>query len=137
MRRFLIPIALLSAACGDPAGPPVEEIAGLYTATVFEATEGGDRTDFLAVGGSLDLSLLPSGGVNGQLNLPGGGTGGSTLKVNVGGSWRVRDGEVTLDLRPTIFLDALRFTASSGLLSSDQTVDGVHYDLTLRQTAPA
>ena len=137
MRRFLVPLAVLVAACGDPAAPPVGEIAGLYSATVFEASEGGDRTDFLAAGGSLDLALLPSGAVNGQLNLPGGATDGSTLKVNVGGTWRVRDGKVTLDLRPTIFLDDLSFTATSGLLSSDQTVDGVHYDLTLAQTAPS
>lgn len=137
MSRFLVPIITLAAACSDLAAPPVDEIAGLYSATVFEAGEGSDRTDFLAAGGSLELALLPSGAVNGQLNLPGGGSGGSTLKVNVGGTWRVRDGEVTLDLRPTIFLDDLRFTATSGLLSSDQTVHGVHYDLTLTQTAPS
>ena len=136
MRHSIIPLLLL-AACGDPAAPPVDEIAGIYSATEFKATEEGNRTDLLAVGGSLDLALLPSGAVNGQLNLPGGGTGGSALKVNVGGTWRVRGGEVTLDLRPTIFLDALRFTATTGLLSSDQTVDGVHYDLTLTQTAPS
>jgi hypothetical protein len=135
MRRLLIPLMLLGSACSDPAAPPVDAIAGLYSATVFEATADGAHTDFLAAGGYLELALLPSGGVDGQLNLPGGGAGGSALKVNVSGNWQVRGDEVTLDLRPNGFLDELRFRATAGSLASDQTVSGVHYEVQLIQTA--
>jgi hypothetical protein len=134
---FLAALAATAAvaACGDdPVYPPtMRDIAGTYTATVFDITTATGTTDLLAGGASITLVLDLNGTTGGRLFVPGGNEDGSDLDADLTGTWSVTSWEVTLAQSADTFLRDVTFTWDDGTLSGSESFGGASFDVVLRR----
>ena len=135
MRTGTILIGFLLAstiACGDDDSQgPAEPATGEYTAVVFTSTVGGFTTDHIFEGAAVTLSLLEGGTTAGHAFVPGGDEGGGDLDLDLAGTWDQNGNEVTLDLDGDFFIEDVVFVHDDGLLSADETFQGVRIRITL------
>ena len=81
-------------ACGGPIGPTVASVAGTYNAVEFTITGiTGEPVDYLAVGGSVMLTLHADGASDGKFEM----TAGS-FSVPLGGVWTLTDSTVVVQI---------------------------------------
>lgn len=117
LRDAILPVLLLLAACGED-GTDLEAVArddlfGEWVATTLLTTVGGQTLDQLVAGAELQLTLLEDGTTTGRLFVPGAGTLGTDLEVDLTGVWTFDDdeGEVDLDHSADSFVRDLTFEA--------------------------
>jgi hypothetical protein len=87
-------VAVTSIACGGPTGPTVASVAGTYNAVEFTITGfTGEAVDYLALGGSVVLTLDGDGASDGTFAMPGG-----THSVPLSGTWTLTDSVVAVHI---------------------------------------
>lgn len=111
----------------------IEDVAGSYSAIVFETTADGSTTDQLAAGASISLVLAADGTTTGQLFVPGGAEDGRDFVTDLAGTWSLSDSEVTLDHPADTFLRDMTFSYSDGTLSGTAAFSGVQIAVVLRR----
>jgi hypothetical protein len=130
---WLITSALV-LACGDsPFSPTVDNVSGDYHASVLRATQAGLTSDFLANGGSLDVTLESNGTTSGRLFLPNGSDTGGDLDVDLTGTWTLNGKIVTFIQEGDTFIRDVPFTAARNSLSAESTFNaGTTSEFTIR-----
>jgi len=131
LRCLLAAMSAASVACGEPFVPSVDSIAGTYNATILTSTTGGVTTNHLSAGGSFTITLEVNGTTSGQLSVPGGGPGGSTLDGSMVGTWALVGTTVQFDQTADTFVRDMIFTASSDRLRGGQAFGGTTVRVTL------
>src|SRR5688572_23165328 len=122
--------ALILIACGDNGLEP-SAVAGFYTATTLRGTTGGQVTDVLADGGSLNIALNNNGSTTGQVFVPEGSEDGSDLVANLAGTWSLSGNTVTFQQAADTFLPDMNFTADGTTLVADQMFGGTRIEVRL------
>ena len=125
IKTLLAPVLLaaaFAAGCGDDP-LSVQDIAGTYEATEFEFTPtGGSTIDILAGGGSIDLTISPSGTVTGQLFVPAALNGGTDLNASMQGTVQLGGDRVSFTQTADTFFRDVNFSFDGGSLT------GTHND---------
>lgn len=111
----------------------MEDVAGSYSAIVFETTADGSTTDQLAAAASISLVLAADGTTTGQLFVPGGAEDGGDFVADLAGTWSLSDSEVTLDHPVDTFLRDMSFDYDVGTLSGTAAFSGVEISVELRR----
>ena len=140
MRTRSLLLALMVAflpACGDDDGPqgPADPATGEYAAVQFTTTFSGFITDHIADGAVVTLTLHEGGVTSGHAFVPGAGDGGEDADVDLAGTWDQSGNQVTLELDADIFLEDVVFVHDDGVMSADQTFQGVRVQITLVRDA--
>jgi hypothetical protein len=130
----LTALALLAAltGCSDtPSGPDLDPllVAGAYAAegqlgaVVFTTRSGEEeeKTDWLAQGASIVLTLEANGTTGGHLFIPGMAEDGGDIDDDLTGTWSIVNGRVELQHEADTFLRDMPFTWSDGRLVGQET----------------
>lgn len=125
-------VASTLACGGETFSPTTANIAGAYAATAFTTTTAGVTTNQLAAGAALTLTLAASGGVTGQLFVPGGAEGGGNLSEDLVGTWTLTGSTVQFAQSADTFVRDMPFIATENRLTGDATFSGttIHVELT-------
>lgn len=99
MKRLILPFLLtpILAACGDPIGAPISQLAGWYRSSVLVVPAPADGPDSAHLRGDyIDLRLYESGGLEATLVRSSVSTGGarSTRVITTIGTYTVRHDSV-------------------------------------------
>jgi len=131
------PIASLLAVaaalgCSDAFKPTAENVLGDYNLRTFETTDTSGTINWVQRGGTMTISLLPSGITTGQLFMPGAAEGGGDLETILVGDWSLSGNVITFDM-PAIdtFLIDMPWTATENRLSGDHTFAGTRIRVVL------
>ena len=89
MRSILaVAVAALPAACThDSFTPNINSVVGDYHLQSLTTTDLGGPRDWVALGATLTISLAPNGTTSGRLFMPGAGSGGGDVDVDLAGTW--------------------------------------------------
>jgi hypothetical protein len=120
-------------ACSDSFSPSTDTVAGAYAASELWSTTGGLRTNQIAAGAVLTLTLAPNGTTTGRLFVPSGNEDGSDLDVSMAGTWALSGDQVTVTQSVDTFVRDMRFTATKDQLAGDETFSSTRIEVTLRR----
>lgn len=129
-------LLLVAGACSESFSPSTDTIAGTYIATTLASTTGGVRTDQLAAGATLTITLEANGTTAGLLFVPDGGENGEDVTASLAGTWGVSGDEVTFTQSADTFVRDMTFTATKDRLAGDETLSDTRIEVTLSR-APA
>jgi len=83
-----VAVAALPAACThDSFTPNINNVVGDYHLQSLSTTDLGGPRDWVALGATLTISLAPNGTTSGRLFMPGAGSGGGDVDVDMAGTW--------------------------------------------------
>jgi len=130
-------LAMAAGACGgaDSFSPTVETVAGAYSARTFTVTSSAGTTDFLALGATVTVTLLPDGTTTGRLVVPGGAEDGGTLDEDLEGTWALTGSTVTFNQAADTFIRDAEFTAGRDTLTGEGVFSGVTIRLVLSKVS--
>jgi len=117
---LLTAVAILASilSCSDPFTPNIRNVAGDYHLQSLTVTDLGGPRDWVALGTTLTISLGPNGTTSGCLFMPGGGSGGADLDVDMSGTWTLA--VATVEFSPSFeLLRDVTFIASENRLIGD------------------
>lgn len=116
------------AASGTGDGP-----AGEYGVISFTADTAEIFRDIIAEGGSIHLQLLADGTTAGRLFIPDPAVpdGSNDVDADLGGTWSVTDGVLTMDQEVDTFIRDLPFLVDGDRLVGDHRFGGVHVRVVL------
>lgn len=124
------------SACGESFSPSIDTVTGTYTATTLASTTGGVRTDLLAGGATLSITLASNGTTIGQLFVPNAGENGEDLTASLAGTWSLSGDRVTFTESADTFIRDMTFTATEDQLEGDETFSDTRIEVTLALTGP-
>ncbi len=110
--------AATAVACSDSFRPTIDNVSGIYSVREFTTDSAGTTKDWVAAGATLDLTLVPSGDVAGQLILPG---VPSTFIALMTGTWALTRDTVRFNQIADTFVRDMDWVAGENRLSGDQT----------------
>jgi hypothetical protein len=136
MARQLVALACLLGvlACGDSFSPSTSTVAGTYAASELWSTTGGIRTNRIAGGAILTITLAPNGTTTGRLFVPGGNENGSDLDVSMAGTWTLSGDQVTFTQGADTFVRDMSLTATEDQLAGDETFSSTRIEVTLHRS---
>lgn len=121
-----LPFVLAAVSVCGEALPTEATVAGSYTAVVFTVREGdGPAQDILALGGFIDLVLLPDGTTTGRLFVPGGDEDGGDLDLDLIGIWSLEGRTVTFWHVSDTFIRDMPFRVEGDRLKGQGVFSGV------------
>jgi hypothetical protein len=93
MQRSMVVLASVLAlgACGSGSEHPIspQAVIGEYSASTLEVTGQSGVTDYLELGGQVDLRLESDNSFSSLVVWPGAGEGGGPLISGASGTWRI------------------------------------------------
>jgi hypothetical protein len=116
-------VVLTLPGCDGTPQDSGASIAGQYSATTFIASQGETEVDLLAAGGSLDLTLGPSGTVSGELNIPETEFGDGFV-ANMAGTYTLTGTTVTFNQPADTFVRDLPWTVEGVTLHTTGNAGG-------------
>jgi hypothetical protein len=120
LRRAVLALSLAVAACGgddDGFSPSMSNVSGSYHATTFTA----GQSNLLALGATVDVTLLSNGTTTGHLTVPLAGDNGTTLEEDLAGTWTLSGNTVTFSQSAGTLIEAATFTAEENRLTGSGT----------------
>jgi len=126
----LIPSLLAVAAvvaCSDSFKPTTENVMGDYRVRTFQTTDTSGTIDWIQRGGTLTISLGPSG-----IFVPGAAQGGGDFDQILLGDWTLSGNTITFDM-PAVdtFIRDMPWTVTENTLSGDHTFSGTRIRVVL------
>lgn len=134
-RMGIVGLALATGCGGDSFTPTEETVAGSYSATVLTLTTGGQTTDYLALGATVDLTLAADGTTTGRLFVPGGAEGGGNLDADLAGTWDLNGRVVTFNQTADTFIRDSEFSAGENTLTGQEIFSGTTVRLVLARVS--
>lgn len=118
--------AVTLVACGgDSTGPADSAIAGTYTATTLQVTEGGFSADALSLGVRLTLTLTAPSTVAGTMTIPAAVSESGRAEVeNLAGTFTRTGDIIRFNQTADTFVRDLPFTVSGNTLSATNATSG-------------
>lgn len=122
----LLPLVMVLAGCGnDSTGPTNASVAGPYVASVFTVRQGsGPTVDLLARGASIDVTLSASGGVTGQLVVPGTPEFGTGLTADLAGTYTISGNTLRFSQSADTFIRDIDWTIGDNVLTASGDAGG-------------
>ncbi|HEY3220506.1 MAG TPA: hypothetical protein VGJ80_07240 [Gemmatimonadales bacterium] len=120
-----VAVAALSTACThDSFTPNITSVAGDYHLQSLTTTDVGGPRDWVALGATLTLSLAPNGTTSGRLFMPGAGSRGGDVDVDMAGIWTLAVATVEFEPSFDTLLRDVTFIASENRLVGDHAYGG-------------
>lgn len=131
--RLVLPLlAAVLVGCGstEPSGA---DLAGSYTATVFQVTPPGQSAiNVIAAGGTLAITITPDLAVTGSIFLPASVTGDVSFSASLAGTATIEGSTVEFEQAADTFVRDLEWALSGNNLTvQGQVVNGTTFTITL------
>jgi len=133
MKRILLVVTALTAvACSDAFKPTTQNVMGDYSVRSFRTTDTSGTIDWIQRGGTLTISLGPSGITTGHIFVPGAAEGGGDFDQTLLGDWTLSGNTITFDM-PAVdtFIRDMPWTVTENTLSGDHTFSGTRIRVVL------
>ena len=129
--------AAVSGCDSDPVGPTVESVSAAYAADTLTTTSGGQTTDHLARGASLEINLRADGTTSGRLFVPEAGEDGGDLDEDLTGTWTLSGTIVRFSQAADTFVRDMPFSVRGTQLVAQATFFTVEVRVVLGRRGPA
>ena len=123
--------AVLSSACADDPNVPPAGVPGVYHATKFALSSGGQTVNLLALGASLAVTLADDHTTTGRLLVPAALAGGTAVDESLAGSWRQSSDTVYFAGPADTFIRDVPFLIRGATLTGEQSTSDGRLQVTL------
>ena len=125
-------VVVAAVSCGGDDVATPTDLAGTYSASLFETSSDGNTIDQLALGATISITLVADLTMTGRIFVPGGNEDGTDFDADLAGSWTLLRNSIQMDqVADTFIRDFVWVVIPGGTLTATGVFDAVRVDVIL------